>query len=117
MTSPRGSTRFVTILVASFAFLACSAPPTGGLPAPAEAPAVGNVTQQAEWNALVEAAKKEGKLTVRAGSVQEFRANLPRIFNERFGIELEYISSSPAEFGAQVDRERAAGLYNLDIVL
>src|SRR4051794_31079368 len=109
--------RFVVFMAAALILSACSESRAGAPPAQSEPAAMGTSAQQAEWNALVAAAQKEGKLTLRAGSVQEFRANLPRIFKDKFNVELEYISSSPAEFGSQVDRERAAGLYNLDVVL
>src|SRR3954464_4030095 len=105
--------RVSMVLIAAMLLLACGSPPTGSPPSQTtSATASGDAAFQAEWSALIDAARKEGKVVVRAGTLPEFRAELPRAFKERFGVDVDYISGSPSEMGSQVDRERAAGLYN-----
>lgn len=108
----------LSILLGAAVLLSACAAPTASPPSQNDfASAGGDTARQAEWNALVDAARKEGTLVVRGASVPELRVELPRAFKERFGIEVEYLSGSPSETGAQVDRERAAGLYAVDVIL
>ena len=60
-----------------------------------------------EWNAVVEAAKKEGKVVV-AGSPDPVMRNdvIPK-FKERYGIPIEFIAGRSSEITARVKTERA----------
>ncbi len=70
-----------------------------------------------EWNAIVEAAKKEGKVVV-AGSPDPVMRNevIPK-FNERYGIPIEFIAGRSSEITARVKTERGSGIYSVDVFL
>ena len=68
-----------------------------------------------EWNAVVEAAKKEGKVVV-AGSPDPVMRNeiIPK-FKERYGVAVEFLAGRSSEISARVKTERAAGIYSVDV--
>ena len=70
-----------------------------------------------EWNAVVEAAKKEGKVVV-AGSPDPVMRNevIPK-FKERYGIPIEFIAGRSSEITARVKTERGSGIYSVDVYL
>ena len=49
---------------------------------------------QNEWNKVVEAAKKEGKVVVSVPASAELRKDVERSIKHRFGIEAELIAES-----------------------
>jgi iron(III) transport system substrate-binding protein len=70
-----------------------------------------------EWNAIVEAAKKEGKVVV-AGSPDPVMRNeiIPR-FKERYGVAVEFLAGRSSEITARVKTERASGIFSVDVYL
>jgi iron(III) transport system substrate-binding protein len=70
-----------------------------------------------EWQDLVAAAKKEGRVVV-AGSPDPVMRNeiLPK-FKERFGFPIEFIAGRSSVVTARVKTERAAGIYSVDVFL
>lgn len=70
-----------------------------------------------EWNAVVEAAKKEGKVVV-AGSPDPVMRNeiIPK-FKERYGVAVEFLAGRSSEISARVKTERASGIYSVDVYL
>ena len=74
-------------------------------------------TSDKEWNALIDAAKKEGKVVV-AGSPDPVMRNeiMPR-FKERYGIGIELLAGRSSEITARVKTERASGMYSVDVYL
>ena len=62
-----------------------------------------------EWNAVVEAAKKEGKVVV-AGSPDPVMRNdvIPK-FTARYGIPVEFIAGRSSQIAARVETERGVG--------
>ena len=74
-------------------------------------------TTDKEWNALIDAAKKEGKVVV-AGSPDPVMRNeiMPR-FKERYGIGIELLAGRSSEITARVKTERASGIYSVDVYL
>jgi iron(III) transport system substrate-binding protein len=70
-----------------------------------------------EWSALVDAAKKEGKVVV-AGSPDPVMRNeiIPK-FKERYGIAVELLAGRSSEITARVKTERASGIYSVDVYL
>jgi iron(III) transport system substrate-binding protein len=94
------------IILALFAIL------MGFTPAPAQTKA-----GDKEWNALIEAAKKEGKVVV-AGSPDPVMRNeiIPK-FKERYGIGIEFLAGRSSEITARVRTERASGIYGVDVYL
>lgn len=70
-----------------------------------------------EWSALIEAARKEGKVVV-AGSPDPVMRNeiIPK-FKERYGVNIEFLAGRSSEITARVKTERAAGIYSVDVFL
>jgi iron(III) transport system substrate-binding protein len=74
-------------------------------------------TSDKDWAAIVEAAKKEGKVVV-AGSPDPVMRNevIPK-FTARFGIPIEFIAGRSSQIVSRVETERASGIYSVDIYL
>jgi ABC-type Fe3+ transport system substrate-binding protein len=70
-----------------------------------------------DWSALVEAAKKEGKVVV-AGSPDPVMRNeiIPK-FKERYGVAVELLAGRSSEITARVKTERGSGIYSVDVYL
>jgi ABC-type Fe3+ transport system substrate-binding protein len=70
-----------------------------------------------EWVAIVEAAKKEGKVVV-AGSPDPVMRNdvIPK-FTARFGIPVEFVAGRSSQIVSRVETERASGIYSIDLYL
>jgi iron(III) transport system substrate-binding protein len=70
-----------------------------------------------EWAAIVDAAKKEGKVVV-AGSPDPVMRNdvIPK-FTARYGIPIEFMAGRSSEITGRVKTERAAGIYSVDVFL
>lgn len=70
-----------------------------------------------EWNAVVDAAKKEGRVVV-AGSPDPVMRNevIPK-FTARYGIAIEFIGGRSSEITARVQTERGSGVYSVDVFL
>lgn len=72
---------------------------------------------QKEWNQLIAAAQKEGKVVIVGPPDAPLRRELPVLFREKFGITLEYIGARGADNEARLSMERRAGLYTADAVM
>jgi len=70
-----------------------------------------------KWNAIVAAAKKEGRVVVVGPSEPETRRRIPAAFKARFGIPVEYLSGRTSSIAARVRAERRARLYSVDVYL
>ena len=70
-----------------------------------------------EWAALIEAAKKEGKVVV-AGSPDPVMRNeiIPK-FKERYGVNIEFMAGRSSEITARIKTERSSGIYSVDVYL
>jgi len=71
-----------------------------------------------EWNRVLAAAKKEGTVGVMssAGGAENRRA-LTEPFKTKYGINVEYFSSSGSKMVARIKSERAAGISQWDIFI
>jgi ABC-type Fe3+ transport system substrate-binding protein len=107
---------------------ACAAPaPQAGREAPRAAPAAGGPAAsspglapadwQRQWDDLVAAARREGKVVVYGPAAREAREWLPKAFKDRFGVEMEYIGEASGTFSAKLATERAIGIYSADAVI
>jgi iron(III) transport system substrate-binding protein len=67
----------------------------------------------ATWDAMLAAAKAEGKVVVTGAPDTDTRQKLPAAFKQRFGIEMEYLPDATG-VTARLQGERAAGQYTLD---
>lgn len=70
-----------------------------------------------QWNELITAAQKEGKVVVLAPPDPEVRQALPEAFKKRFGVTVEYIGGRSSESSARLRTERNAGVYTVDVAL
>ena len=70
-----------------------------------------------KWEGLLAEAKKEGKVTLYAMWVPRVRTALAESFKKKYGITLEFSAFARAEeIAAKVQREKTAGLYNVDVI-
>ena len=77
-------------------------PPTSNLSLP--------TSQDAAWNNIVEAAKKEGKLTTYSYNlVGDIGLAVSKTFKERYGLDLEIITGRGAEFIERLKTEKRMG--------
>lgn len=100
----------VLLVAAACAPAAAPPAPAPSAPPPA-APAAPKVSPEEEaWNKVVEAAKKEGKLTLYSFSlITETGERVRRAFRERTGITMEIITGSGATLTERIKAERRAG--------
>ena len=70
-----------------------------------------------EWAAVIDGAKKEGKVVV-AGSPDPVMRNdvIPK-FTARFGIPVEFVAGRSSKIVSRVETERASGIYSIDLYL
>ncbi len=69
-----------------------------------------------QWNTLIAAAKKEGKVVLLGPPDPQVRQELPAAFKARYGITVEYLGTRSTESSAKVRAERSAGIYTVDVV-
>jgi len=70
-----------------------------------------------EWAAVIDGAKKEGKVVV-AGSPDPVMRNdvIPK-FTARFGIPVEFVAGRSSQLVSRVQTERGSGIYSIDVYL
>jgi iron(III) transport system substrate-binding protein len=110
------------LLMACQASARPAAPPSGATGGAGDAPsagagAAGAPAWQAEWDALVEAAKREGRLVVSGPPTAEVRTQLPAAFKRRFGIDMEYLGGRTGDLMTRLQAERAADQYTVDAMI
>jgi iron(III) transport system substrate-binding protein len=69
----------------------------------------------AKWDALITAAKKEGKVVVNGPPDAVVRRALPEAFKAKYGITVEYIGQRGSDTTAKLRSERASGIYSVDV--
>lgn len=72
---------------------------------------------QEEWNWLVQAGKKEGKVALFGPVGVDIRRALTESFEKKFGISVEYLALRGGEMAARLRTERDAGLYLWDVYI
>jgi ABC-type Fe3+ transport system substrate-binding protein len=70
---------------------------------------------QAEWDKTVEAAKKEGKVTISIPASAEMRKQIEDNFKKRFGIEVEVFTSRGSAGVRRIADELKAGVRHFDL--
>jgi iron(III) transport system substrate-binding protein len=70
-----------------------------------------------EWAAVIDGAKKEGKVVV-AGSPDPVMRNdvIPK-FTARFGVPVEFVAGRSSQIVSRVQTERGSGIYSIDVYL
>ena len=79
-------------------------------------PVWGQESWEKQWNQILEAARKEGSVSV-ATSPDEVMREIAAKFKARFGITVEHLAGRSTETIARVRRERAAGISSVDIFM
>jgi iron(III) transport system substrate-binding protein len=74
---------------------------------------------QAKWDALIAAAKKEGKLTltVGQGGGAQARQTIPPAFKEDFGIDVEVLVSPSSQMVSRLKLEQSSGSQTMDVAI
>jgi len=72
---------------------------------------------QKRWDGTVAAAKKEGTVVVAASPSPGTRREIEPAFMKKFGFRLEYMALGGAQATARVEREAAAGVATIDVLL
>src|ERR1043166_2642982 len=70
-----------------------------------------------EWQEILNAAKKEGKVIVVGSPDPVMRNEVIPKFTARYGIPVEFIAGRSSQTVSRVQTERAAGIYNVDVYL
>lgn len=70
-----------------------------------------------EWNEMVAAAKREGKVVLMGSADPVLRKELPTRFKARFGIAVEYLGGRGSDNSVKLRMERQAGHYTIDAVM
>ncbi len=71
--------------------------------------------QTAEWEAVIAAAKKEGKLTVYNGTGFAFMGRLAEMFQKAYGIQTDVLVGRATEIRERLRTEQASGRFIADI--
>ncbi len=77
----------------------------------------GKPAWQADWEATLAGAKKEGKVVIYATVGQVVREAIAEAFKKQYGIEIEFLAGRGADIVTKLLRERSAGLYLADVFL
>jgi ABC-type Fe3+ transport system substrate-binding protein len=80
--------------------------------------ALGQSAGPADWQAIQEAARKEGKITVGIPASGDLRRVLEKSFTERFkGIQIELVSGPAPMIANRIVSESKGGIRNFDVFL
>lgn len=71
---------------------------------------------EAQWENIVAAGKKEGKVSVYSSMGGELRSGIGQAFKDRFGISVEFFAARATEVSAKILSERRSSLYLADAV-
>jgi ABC-type Fe3+ transport system substrate-binding protein len=74
-------------------------------------------TRSADWEKIVEAAKKEGTVVVSIPSSADLRKGLEKTFKQRFGIEVESVTARGSASVRRIADEAKAGVNYFDLHL
>src|SRR5919109_307419 len=80
-------------------------------------PADGQQDKAAGWDKLVEAAKKEGKVTVSVPASAEMKKQVEEQFKKRYGIEVETLTARGSAGVRRMADEFKAGVRHFDLHL
>ncbi|MEK7214600.1 MAG: hypothetical protein AAB289_03300, partial [Chloroflexota bacterium] len=101
---------------AGLAAVACAPTAAPVVAPPSSQPAVTNEPWKDQWDKLVVAAKKEGKVVLLYTAASGFREGA-EAFSKEFGIEVEAVAggASAALWIPKIRQERAAGVFSYDV--
>jgi iron(III) transport system substrate-binding protein len=70
-----------------------------------------------EWNRLVEAAKREGRLNLAGPRGDDTRRALTETFTKKYGIQVEFFGAAGPELPPRIMTERRANVYYWDVII
>ena len=70
-----------------------------------------------EWEKVLELAKREGKLAMIGPTGSDRRDAMANLFQQKYGITVEYFAERGPGIGPRLSAERGAGLYAWDVVV
>jgi iron(III) transport system substrate-binding protein len=70
---------------------------------------------QQQWDTVLAAAKREGKVNVTGPTGSEIRQALVEPFQKKYGITVEYLATEGRELAPKIMTEQAAGKYLWDV--
>jgi iron(III) transport system substrate-binding protein len=94
-----------------------AAAPAGAAPPPPAGGAANGDDWEARWNALIEAARREGALVLNGPPTPETRVRVPEAFTRRFGVAVEYNSLRSNDLAPRLIAEKQAGATSVDVTL
>ncbi|MBI4330547.1 MAG: extracellular solute-binding protein [Chloroflexi bacterium] len=107
-------------VVIAFVMGACGAKETPpAKPTEAAGPPVKTVKEasEVEWEKVVQAARREGTVSIITQWSPEARTGIINAFREKYGIDVEFtVVAKGTEATAKLTAERRAGLYLIDII-
>jgi iron(III) transport system substrate-binding protein len=75
------------------------------------------VRRSPEWDKLVEAAKKDGKIVIAIPPSNELRKEMETALKQRFGIETELVPAPGPKNAARIAAEKQAGVSYFDAII
>lgn len=82
-----------------------------------EQPLAVKASWEEEWNKITKEGRKEGWVVIYSTLGSDTTNLLTKVFKEKYGVSLEFISGRGAEVAQKLSTERKAGIYNADIWL
>src|SRR5712691_4650637 len=101
-------------LVSWLGFPACALPSPS---ASAGTPGSASVSGSSEWDTVVAAGKREGKVTLIGPPGDAVTSVLTDEFQKQYGINVEYTALPGNQIPAKVATERGAGQFNWDVLI
>ncbi|HLB13101.1 MAG TPA: extracellular solute-binding protein [Dehalococcoidia bacterium] len=108
---------FVLVLASLLALAACAAEEKEAPAATSPPAAESRPAWEQEWEQILAAARREGKVVVGGPQSDENRRALTDPFQKRYGITVEYQGLGGPEFPPRLKAERDAGQYLWDIFI
>ncbi|MBI4331076.1 MAG: extracellular solute-binding protein [Chloroflexi bacterium] len=116
-----GSVILIGLLCFGAVFLSCapgqSPEPAVKAPAVPGAGAAPQVGWQQDWEKTLAAAKQEGGLTIYISGAAGTREAIGKAFNEKFGLDIEWVAAPSAALTSKILQERRAGIFGADVTI
>ena len=77
----------------------------------------GEAKRPGEWDKVVEAAKKEGKIVIAIPPVNELRREMDNVLKQKFGIEAELLAAPGPKNASRISAEKKAGVNYFDAII
>ncbi len=71
----------------------------------------------AEWNKVIEAAKKEGKVAIYSTPSGDILRALAGAFEKKYGIKVEWVNGRGEELAQRMQTEKTAGIKTVDVIM